>query len=185
MPQNHNNQPRMFYCTFHAKQLDHATDFYLEMKKKTFERIAEEKRAAAAAVPKTIHHTSFWPQQPYCQVYPQINPNTAHTPTLASSFTNLSFNYQPTMMWQPSPQFQSQSHQASQTASFVPPQPLQEISLPPSNLPNQISKAEPNNGQNSNPKALPTYSMIMPISGGSSQKFRIQKPIPTPCPPMA
>lgn len=169
---NKKNQPRMYYCTFHGKHLDHATDFCPETKK-TFKRITEEKIATTVVVaaPKTINHTSFWSQKPYYPVYTLPNSNTVHASTLASSFTNHPFNYQPRMMWQPSPQFQSQSRAALQTASFAPPQPIQEIPLPPTNLPNQIPKAKPNNGQNSNPKALPTYSMITPILGGSSQEL--------------
>lgn len=141
-----------FYCTFHGNQHHHGTDWCpisldVKAKREVEKKAAEEASQAAAQTPKTIHHTTFLPHPAY---YP--NP------------TNFA-NFQPTIAWQPSPTFQPQIPPQN---IGLPPQPRHEIPLLLPNLPNKIPKAKPNPlGNNSN--AIPTYDMIMPISGGSSQ----------------
>jgi hypothetical protein len=48
---------------------------------------------------------------------------------------------------------------------------MKEILVSPPHLPINIAIAEPNNGQNSNPRALPSFRMIMSIVGGYSMEF--------------
>jgi hypothetical protein len=75
---------------------------------------------------------------------------------------------QPQPSWQPSQQFYSQS-QAIQ--AIQQPQPIQEIFPPPldnSSRPESSSRTQ-------NPKALPSFGTIMPITGGSAMEFETKR----------
>jgi hypothetical protein len=94
---------------------------------------------------KLVSHTNWAPQSSF----PTFIPNP-------------SYNYQPHPFPYP---LQSTSLAPSQAANHTPLQtPKEELPPPP---PMHVPKEEKPNTQN----ALPTFSMIMPIAGGSSLEF--------------
>ena len=84
------------------------------------------------------------------------------TPPFTQAYRPPTFNYNYNHNWQPQPNPQTQPSQPTTQA-----QPTQEQLPPP---PIHPPKQE-NQTTNSQPAALPTFGMIMPISGGSTLDF--------------
>jgi len=110
---------------------------------------------------KLVGHTS-WPNQQTQQFQPP-------QPTFNNSFQAMpTFSHNPyPINWQP-PQ---QNHPR------LPPPPTTQVTqeeLPPP-PPGPPLKQENQTTQNAQPSALPTFGMIMPISGGSSLEFENKK----------
>src|SRR6185312_9831678 len=127
-------------------------------KKKTLERMESEKKA------KLVGHTT-WPQTP--QTQPQQIQYTQPSfvpppPPFTQAYRLPMFNYNYNHNWQSQPNPQTQPSQPATQA-----QPTQEQLPPP---PAQPPKQE-NQTTNGRPAALPTFGMIMLISGGSTLDF--------------
>ena len=147
------NGPKKFFCHFHGSDSDHTTNFYPE-KKRTLERMEEEKKA------KLVSHTAWL--RPSAPPFPPTSNlyNPTYQPSLAFTYNTYPNN------WPPQPQ-------AYPKPLPLPPPPSQqqaqeELPPPPSGPP---PKQEPQSSQTSQTSALPSFGMIMPISGGSTLEF--------------
>jgi hypothetical protein len=144
---NHTQRDPYFYCQYHGR--GHSTKECPETKK-NIARIQQEKAmmSIVSTMPNQLR-ASFWQPQ-----FVNSQPN----PIIMQQFQ------QPQPSWQPSQQFYPQS-QAIQ--SIQQPQPIQEILPPP---PHNSSRLELSS-RTQNPKALPSFGTIMPITGGSAMEF--------------
>jgi len=110
---------------------------------------------------KLVGNTT-WPQTP--QAHQQIQytqPSFVPPPTFTQAYRPPMFNYN-YHNWQPQPNPQTQPSQPSTQAQ----QNLEQLPPPPANPPKQENQTT-----NSQPAALPSFGMIMPISGGSTLDF--------------
>ena len=172
--QGPSEQPRKFFCHFHGAESDHTTN-HCTNKKKTLKRMEAEKMAKLVghtSCPGSANQTYNLPQ--LSQTYNPLPPNHPYNPTPSMLTSTSAFS----VPFQPALAFSYKSYPANwqspqPNTQRAPPQtrrhnPQEELPPLPPGLP---PKQETPNPQQSRSNALPTFGMIMAISGGSSLEF--------------
>ena len=110
---------------------------------------------------KLVGHTT-WPQTPQPQQIQYAQHSFVPPPTFTQAYRPPIFNYNYNQSWQPQPNPTTQNIQPTAQAQAT----QEQLPPPPALPPKQESQTT-----NSQPAALPSFGMIMPISGSSTLDF--------------